>query len=101
MPTIKKYHWFSFAGVNENIGVVQVESTSQDKAFEKIQELDLIPLGMITDVKCFTTDVAEIELDRFFSADEMIALKYEVKEFPVSTEKKLKDALKINNNQLN
>jgi len=102
--TNSKYYWFSFAGVNGNLGVVSTEATSPENAMRKLIALELVPNEIVVDIKGYELKKPEIELDRYYTPAEMTELKYDLTVVKVPkppTVEQIKDALEFNNNQLN
>lgn len=73
-----RYYWFSFSYKGTNQGVCMVESHSKESALQKTIDLNIHPKH--DSIKMFDAKAIpenkEIELDRLYSKQEMIALNY-------------------------
>lgn len=72
----EKYYWYSFAGIQGNLGVVLTQADTREEADEKAKPFT--PEGTI-DVRSWELKEKELpECDKLYSPKEMKALGYEV-----------------------
>ena len=70
----KKCYWFSFSLKGENQGVCNVMASSEAFAYERIENLGLMP--SYDHVALYVGDKPELELDRFYTSKELKKLNY-------------------------
>ena len=73
----KKIFWFSFAGADKNLGVLQLEAKNQEEAIILAKKVQ--PEGTIH-TKGFEMEKKELPEFKFYSPEEMVELGYAPKE---------------------
>ncbi len=69
-----KFYWYSFSLTGVNQGVILIEADNINDADSKLEELNIIP--NFDNIECVVIDNAEIELNRLYKKEELVAKGY-------------------------